>query len=827
MAFDKLRDDNEAYARQKIDLKLRDANWRLIDCEDGKRTVLLEHTSDKGRLDYLLLDSKGFPLCVLEAKKPSINPLSAKDQARAYAKKQNIRFVILSNGEIFYLWDIENGNPQIITSIPTQESFEQKSTFKREVRAITNEKIIPEYIALTKNPNLLSEPEYINEKTRNAYCWDNGLRVLRDYQLGAIKAVQNAVADGKDRFLIEMATGLGKTLTAGAIIQMFLRTGNATRVLFLVDRLELEDQADKNFRDYLKDYNCVIYKKAKKDWRKADVVISTIQSLMVDDRYKAIFSPTDFDFIISDEAHRSIGGNSRAVFEYFIGYKLGLTATPKDYIKNVDVDKIKTADPKALERRILLDTYKTFGCDSGEPTFRYSMPDGVKNGYLINPLVLDAKTDITTELLSEKGYFAIGVDEEGNEASKENVGAKSFEKDFFNENINREFCKAFLENADHDPINGEIGKSLVFCVSQDHAAKITQILNEFAMTMWPGKYNSDFARQITSSVDGAQQMTIDFANNKLGGYSRFMPDYETSRTRVCITVGMMTTGYDCSDLQNIVFMRPVFSPTDFVQMKGRGTRKHTFKYTDADKRVIKAEKEQFKLFDFFENCKYFEQDFKYDAELKLPAAGAACGGLGISAPSTSRGSIISTAMDKIISVKEQEIRDMRIDLEFWGNVKKEIRADKDIEKAVEDEDWDRAVNLVRNRYEDKPKLFPTLDNIKRANRLDRRVGWREILEKIFGIGNPEFKSRDEMLDDECDKFILINRPEPKKIIIIKNFIKAYVLDSNFRDIIESKDIARLFMYPGFTPDDFKALGDLRTLLPEYIKDNIILNNYMG
>lgn len=256
--------------------------------------------------------------------------------------------------------------------------------------------IIPEYVALTQNPNLLNEPEYQNLETRESYCWNNGYRVLRPYQVDAIKAVQKAASEGKDRFLLEMATGLGKTLTAGALIQLFLSTENAHRVLFLVDRLELENQAKKNFDSYLSAYNSVIYKQNKNDWKKASIVITTIQSLLVDNKYKKLFSPTDFDLLISDEAHRCIGGNSRAVFEYFIGYKLGLTATPKDYIKNVNIDKLKAQDPKSLERRVLLDTYKTFGCESGEPTFRYSLLDGVKGGYLINPVIVDARTEVRT-----------------------------------------------------------------------------------------------------------------------------------------------------------------------------------------------------------------------------------------------------------------------------------------------------------------------------------------------------------------------------------------------------------------------------------------------
>ena len=121
-----------------------------------------------------------------------------------------------------------------------------------------------------------------------------------------------------------------------------------------------------------------------------------------------------------------------------------------------------------------------------------------------------------------------------------------------------------------------MGKTIVFCVSQNHAAKITQILNEFADKMFPGKYQSDFAVQVTSLVTGAQQFSINFANNNLNGSRNFNPFYKTSKTRVCVTVGMMTTGYDCPDLLNVCLMRPIFSPTDFIQIKGRGTRKHNF-----------------------------------------------------------------------------------------------------------------------------------------------------------------------------------------------------------------------------------------------------------
>jgi type I restriction enzyme R subunit len=152
------------------------------------------------------------------------------------------------------------------------------------------------------------------------------------------------------------------------------------------------------------------------------------------------------------------------------------------------------------------------------------------------------------------------------------------------------------------------------------------MLNKMASQLWPEKYNSDFAVQITSNVQDSQQFTINFANNNLNGHTKFLDNYKSSKTRVCVTVGMMTTGYDCSDVLNLALMRPVFSPTDFIQIKGRGTRKHAFEYTDEYGDKHKHEKVSFKFFDFFANCEYFEEKFDYDEILKLPQLQKGTGG---------------------------------------------------------------------------------------------------------------------------------------------------------------------------------------------------------
>jgi type I restriction enzyme R subunit len=404
--------EKEATARIKINKLLEAAGWRFFPVASAPANIRLEpsvkiKSTDldalgdnfekitKGFVDFLLLDAKGFPFIVLEAKAEDKNPLVAKEQARKYARSQNCRFVILSNGNLHYFWDLERGNPYVITSFPTPDSVTGYQKVRPNPERLIAEQVGDDYIVLTQRPTYRSEAGWRNEAERPGYIQANRLRFLRPYQLKAIHSIQAAVGEGKDRFLFEMATGTGKTLAAAAVIKLFLRSGNARRVLFLVDRIELEDQAKKAFAALLSaDLQTVIYKENRDDWRRAEIVVTTVQSLLFNNKYQKLFSPTDFDLVISDEAHRSIGGNARAVFDYFIGYKLGLTATPRDYLRRFDSSNPGTRDPREAERRLLLDTYRTFGCENSQPTFRYSLLDGVKEGYLISPTVVDARTEI-------------------------------------------------------------------------------------------------------------------------------------------------------------------------------------------------------------------------------------------------------------------------------------------------------------------------------------------------------------------------------------------------------------------------------------------------
>lgn len=842
--------EKEATARMKINKLLEVAAWRFFPQGDSPANIRLEPSvaiksadldalgddferTSKGFVDFLLLDAKGFPLIVLEAKAEDKNPLSAKEQARKYARSQNCRFVILSNGNLHYFWDLERGNPYIITSFPTPDSVIGYQKVTPDPQRLISEQVGEDYIALTQRPNYQSEAGWKNEAERPAYIQANKLRFLRPYQLKAIQRLQAAVRDGRDRFLFEMATGTGKTLTAAAVIKLFLRSGNVRRVLFLVDRIELEDQAKKAFAALLSaDFQTVIYKENRDDWNRAEIIVTTVQSLLSNNKYQKLFSPTDFDLVISDEAHRSIGGNARAVFDYFIGWKLGLTATPRDYLRRFDSSNPGTRDPREAERRLLLDTYRTFGCENSQPTFRYSLLDGVKEGYLINPTVVDARTGITTQLLSDEGFVVSFTDDTG-EDQEQVFKQREFEKRFFADATNQLFCKTFLENALRDPVSGEIGKSIIFAVSQNHAAKLAQILNQMADRMYPGKYQSEFAVQVTSQIPDAQQFAVNFSNNNLLGSGNFIPAYKTSKARVCVTVGMMTTGYDCTDLLNLGLFRPIFSPTDFIQIKGRGTRQHDFLDQLFDETlkdgVQNSSKTAYKLFDFFANCEYFEEEFKYDQVLKLPPPkpkGAEEGGG--QGPVVVGDTYEHLGADILSMVKEEAIgyEGMKIDRMFFEKFEDAVRADTTVAAAVEAGQWDRVIDYVNREVFDKPEEYYSLDKLRKAAAVDRRLTLREILEKVFGL-IPRFKSKDELLEEEFAKFVADCKPdEATAIPAIKTYFKAYVTSGRVRDIIDGRQFTDLATNPVFSTRDFKAVPQkYRTLVPEYVKDYVSLNQF--
>jgi type I restriction enzyme R subunit len=847
---------SEAQARITINKMLEEAGWRFLPDGNGNReNVILEHRlsgrtfspnadlgqdferAPEGFVDYVLLNSDGRAVAVVEAKRESIDPLTAKEQARAYAASLNASHIFLSNGLVHWYWNLRQGNPVKVSRFLSLEELGKASEWRPDPARLASAVVDENYIAVSQDSAWLT----YSAADREEFMINKKIRLLRDYQLDAVHALKGAAAVGKDRFLFEMATGTGKTLLSAAIAKLYLRTENASRILFLVDRLELETQAWRNFQAYLANdgIETAIYKQKRQEWKQAQVVVTTIQSLAARNRFLTEFAPPDFQLIISDEAHRTISGNNRAIFEYFVGAKLGLTATPKDYLKGVNTADPQH-DPREYERRLLLDTYRTFGCDDGHPTFRYSLTQAVQHEppYLVNPTTYDARTEITTQMLSDEGYVVTVPADENGEETELVFGKKDYEKKFFSDETNLSFVRCFLDNAKLDPLTAEVGKTIFFAVRRAHATKLVQVLNEEATRRWPDEYGagSTFAMQVTSGVPGAQQMTLDFANNNLSGKSKWREkefrDYNTSRTRVCVTVGMMTTGYDCEDILNVVLARPIMSPTDFIQIKGRGTRLFTFKYEDGATK-IEREKDSFALFDFFANCEYFEEDFDYDQKLIPPREpvppgpndGGGGGGIRID-------TLTSTSPDPIRTVEDKAVGQwgMRIDREMYRDrfahqANEAVATDIPLRDAFDAEDWPAVEERIRRLLFEKPEEFWSLPKLQEIYKTDRSPSLREILAKIFGI-IPSIPTREQLADEAYQRFVTTQDTSAVHSRELKTIFVAFLLDPGSRRLLEQGKFPNL---RARDPNLHAALSALpaeeRDALVRYLKTEVSLKEF--
>src|SRR5258708_1646968 len=558
---------NEAFSRILIDKALEFSGWDLL----NPRQVQFELHTSNGRADYLLKDKLGRVLCVLEAKREELDPYDAKEQARGYAENLKAPFVILSNGREHWFWNFERADQRDayrIERLPSSDDLERlRLKNLQPPRPLESEILRPNYLQHLKHD-----------------------LTLRSYQIAAIDEIAR-LFDGKGRrkFLLEMATGTGKTLLCAAMLRRFLTTRKREPVLFIVDRIELAKQTMEDFAVVLPEYKPVIFKSARRtgELLGASVVVATIQSLMVDRRYREEFTPFYFDLVINDEAHRSIYGDAREVVQFFQATRIGLTATPKAYLKNINIESLGSENPKALEARQLRDTYNYFGCSPGVPTFRYDIIDAVKDPegpFLCLPKIFDIRSDITTKALAESGW-AVVVNEQD-----ESFKIKDLERKIFTPARNRLMCEAFLKEAQKDP-TGTIGKSIVFAVNQKHATNLTKIFNELQPCL---------AVTITSRIPEASSIAKEFRDSKRA-------------ERIAVSVDMLSTGYNCRDLLNIGLMRPVFSPTEYIQIKGRGTRLYTFKIGNTE-----YEKKNYFLLDFCAVAEYFEEKYDYYIPHKVP-----------------------------------------------------------------------------------------------------------------------------------------------------------------------------------------------------------------
>jgi len=530
-----------------------------------------------------------------------------------------------------------------------------------------------------------------------------------------------------------------------------LATRNAERVLFIVDRIELAKQTMEDFGVVLQEYSPVVFKTARRrpsELLGSCVVVATIQSLLVDRRYREEFTPFYFDLVINDEAHRSIYGDAREVVQFFQATRIGLTATPKAYLKNVNVEQLVQANPKALEARQLRDTYHYFGCEPGMPTFRYDIIDAAKDPegpFLCTPKIYDIRSEITTKALEESGWTVIVNEQE------ENYKVKDLERKIFTPERNRVMCEAFLKHAQPDP-SKELGKSIIFAVNQTHATNLTRILNEM---------RPDLAVTITSRIPDAYSIAKDFRDGK-------------RIEKVAVSVDMLSTGYNCKDLLNVVLMRPIFSPTEYIQIKGRGTRLFTFRTGNTE-----YDKKFFYLMDFCAVAEYFEEKYDYSVPLPLPrpkpkvepAEGAAfptgeelgtpsetTAATGDSAPLGDQGAlkpeiptwtgrdIVASEEVRIIGPNGEKVDVMTFRGSFERDVVEFANKDPHFKEAVEDEDDDAVETILQERFFHKPEMFYSSDKLVRSYGVPAPTS----AFVYSALGRKPLPTKDELISDTVD-----------------------------------------------------------------------------
>ncbi|MBU0483921.1 MAG: DEAD/DEAH box helicase family protein [Proteobacteria bacterium] len=544
-----------------IDKQLLQAGWRVGDLTQVREEFEIDvdnplKTSDPGPSspyeghqysDYVLLGKDSKIIAVVEAKKTSKDPAIGREQAKQYCfniqkqKGGELPFCFYTNGLETYFWDLDNYPPRKVVGFPTRDDLERFQYIRRNRKPLTQELI-------------------------------NTAIAGRDYQIRAIRSVLEAIEQKKRDFLLVMATGTGKTRTCIAMVDALMRASHAEKVLFLVDRIALREQALAAFKEHLPNeprWPNVGEKLIAKDRRIYVTTYPTMLNIIRDEAQQ--LSPHFFDFIVIDESHRSIYNTYGEILDYFKTTTLGLTATPTDIIDH--------------------NTFKIFHCEDGLPTFAYTFEEAVNNvpPYLSNFQVMKIQTKFQMEGISKR---TISLEDqkklllEGKEIEEINFEGSQLEKQVINKGTNALIVKEFMEECIKDH-NGVLpGKTIFFCSSKAHARRMEEIFDK----LYP-QYKGELAKVLVSDdprVYGKGGLLDQFTNND-------MP-------RVAISVDMLDTGIDIREIVNLVFAKPVYSYTKFWQMVGRGTR-----LLEANKpKPWCTEKDVFLILDCWDNFEYFK-----------------------------------------------------------------------------------------------------------------------------------------------------------------------------------------------------------------------------
>lgn len=548
---------NEAETRAElIDPKLKECGWGVMEgskvlrerdvCKitDGK----IERSGTRGKpliADYILV-YKGIKLAIVEAKSNDLGVGEGVGQAKLYAEKLRLDTTYSTNGKEIYSICMKTGEESLVKNFlsPTQlwnKTFPEQNNWRETFSNIPFED-------------------------------KSGTWQLRYYQEIAVKNTLEALANGKDRILLTLATGTGKTAIAFQIAWKLFQTRwnlkkdglRQPRILFLADRNLLADQAYNSFsafdEDALRRIKPSEIKKNGYVPTNGSIFFTIFQTFMSgvdkEGKSKPYFGqyPKDFfDFIVIDECHRGGAndeGNWRDILEYFSpAVQLGLTATPK--------------------RKDNVDTYKYFG----EPVYTYSLKEGINDGFLTPFKVKRIKTTLDDYIYVGDDRIIEGDIEEG----------KVYKEPDFNKIIEikaREAkrVKIFMDDACQNE------KAIIFCATQDHAAAVRELVNQYKNSK-----NPNYCVRVTAN-DGeiGEQFLREFQDNE-----RTIPTILTTSQK-------LSTGVDARNIRNIILMRPINSMIEFKQIVGRGTRLFDGKYF-------------FTIYDFVDAYQHFA-DPEWDGE---------------------------------------------------------------------------------------------------------------------------------------------------------------------------------------------------------------------
>ncbi len=483
---------------------------------------------DAKKADYVLYMSKDYPIAIVEAKDNNHTISFGMQQAKTYAQMMDIKFAYSSNGDGFEEYDFLTGQERQINmdEFPTPE----------ELLARYNAEVNGGQGLSSNQVKVMSQPYYTSQNTYSP----------RYYQRNAVNKTLDAIAKGQDRILLVMATGTGKTYTAFQIVYRLLASGMKQKILYLADRNNLVDQTiSGDFKPLEKVIHKINFAKDDKTTITSHQVYFSLYQQLVGNkkdgeeesdeevlaRYSQLFAPDFFDLIIVDECHRGSAKEEsrwRKILEYFTSAtQIGMTATPKETAEISNIDYF------------------------GEPVYKYSLKEGIDDGFLAPFKVINIKTNIGDGWRPYKGQ----TDYYGQLIEDRVYNNSDYD---YNIIIQDRIDEVAKEVTEYLKATDRMAKTIVFCATEDAAERMRIALTNCNSDMC--KINPDYVVRITGSDD--------YGKGKLDYFISVSSKYPVIAT----TSKLLSTGADCKMVKLIVLDENIGSMTEFKQIIGRGTR---------------------------------------------------------------------------------------------------------------------------------------------------------------------------------------------------------------------------------------------------------------